>query len=127
MPVIRKYASVDCEDCGENRRICAVCGEGPLDKGFCSRPDYEAEFFCGPCGELVDDVTYTDDNGIEYPGLTLGQYYELEHDEHDIYDPHSDYWGDGESTGYYEWYREGANWNCVCLAGRTERTLIVRE
>ena len=123
MPVIRKYASVDCEDCGENRRICAVCGEGPLDKGFSG---WYLEYFCPPCGELVDDMTYTDDNGKEYPGLTLNQFYELENEEHPW---DSRYWEafEGETTGYYEWYREGANWNCVCLAGRTERTLIVRE
>jgi hypothetical protein len=65
--------SVFCDACDAMRRICAGCGKGPLLEGWLA----DDEYFCGPCGDKVDDCVATDFEGVERTGLTLPQCYEI--------------------------------------------------
>jgi hypothetical protein len=65
--------SVFCETCDATRRICAGCGTGPLLEGWLA----DDEYFCEPCGDLVDDCAATDSEGVERTGLTLPECYDV--------------------------------------------------
>ena len=69
----RKYTSVYCETCDATRRICAGCGKGPLLEGWLA----DDEYFCAPCGDLVNDCKAYDSEGVLRTGLTLPQCYDV--------------------------------------------------
>ena len=71
MPNIHSYDSPHCETCDTTRRLCAMCGIGPLREGWYT----EDEYYCVDCNPV--DISCHDENMVNHDGLTLFQCYVL--------------------------------------------------
>jgi hypothetical protein len=65
------YFSPFCDTCNQMRRLCAMCGVGPILEGWLA----DDEYYCDTCNPV--DISCYDNEGELYTGVTLSQCYDL--------------------------------------------------
>ena len=71
------YCSPPCDTCDTMRRLCAMCGVGPIIEGWYATDEY----YCATCNP-VDMVCY-DQEDREHNGVTLSQCFDLIGEDND--------------------------------------------
>ena len=61
------YDSPFCDTCDTTRRLCAMCGAGPIREGWYA----EDEYYCLTCNPV--DIACYDLEGRHHTGITLSQ------------------------------------------------------
>ena len=85
------YYSPYCDTCDVMRRLCAMCGVGPILEGYLAGDEY----YCDTCNPV--DLACYDEEGNLHIGVTLYQCYNLLGDDND-------------SVYYTEWDDEDSCW-----------------
>ena len=73
------YYSPDCDTCDTTRRLCAMCGVGPIREGWLAGDEY----YCDTCNPV--DLVCSDQEGREHNGVTLSQCYDLIGEDYNDY------------------------------------------